>query len=162
MKTLDYIQLNADAANNIVANLKQLLADYQIFYTNLRGFHWNIKGHGFFVLHGKFEDLYNDVANKVDEIAERMLMLGGQPDNNFSEYLKISRVKEVTGVSCGDQALQNILETYGHLIKAEREVLAIASEAGDEVTVAQMSDYMKEQEKMVWMLVAYQGGDCKK
>ena len=162
MKTLDYIQLNADAANNIVANLKQLLADYQIFYTNLRGFHWNIKGHGFFVLHGKFEDLYNDVANKVDEIAERKLMLGGQPDNNFSEYLKISRVKEVTGVSCGDQALQNILETYGHLIKAEREVLAIASEAGDEVTVAQMSDYMKEQEKMVWMLVAYQGGDCKK
>ena len=162
MKTLDYIQLNADSANKIVANLKQLLADYQIFYTNLRGFHWNIKGHGFFVLHGKFEDLYNDVANKVDEIAERMLMLGGQPDNNFSEYLKISRVKEVSGVSCGDQALQNILETYGHLIKAEREVLAIASEAGDEVTVAQMSDYMKEQEKMVWMLVAYNTGNCKK
>ena len=55
MKTLDYIHLDASAVSNVVASLKQLLADYQVFYTNLRGFHWNIKGHGFFVLHGKFE-----------------------------------------------------------------------------------------------------------
>ena len=162
MKTLDYIHLDASAANNIVANLGQLLADYQIFYTNLRGFHWNIKGHGFFVLHGKFEDMYNDVAEKIDEIAERMLMLGGQPANKFSEYLKVARIQEVSGVSCGDQALQNILETYAHMIKAEREILAIASEAGDEVTAALMSDYMRGQEKLVWMLVAYQSGECKK
>ena len=53
MKTLDYIHLDASAVSNVVASLKQLLADYQVFYTNLRGFHWNIKGHGFFVLHGK-------------------------------------------------------------------------------------------------------------
>ena len=52
MRTLDYIHLDASAVSNVVASLKQLLADYQVFYTNLRGFHWNIKGHGFFVLHG--------------------------------------------------------------------------------------------------------------
>ena len=62
MKTLDYIHLDASAVSNVVASLKQLLADYQVFYTNLRGFHWNIKGHGFFVLHGKFEDMYNNAA----------------------------------------------------------------------------------------------------
>ena len=69
MKTLDYIHLDASAVSNVVASLKQLLADYQVFYTNLRGFHWNIKGHGFFVLHGKFEDMYNNAAEKVDELA---------------------------------------------------------------------------------------------
>lgn len=72
MKTLDYIHLDAVAAGKVVEALQQLLADYQVFYTNLRGFHWNIKGHGFFVLHSKFEDMYNDAAEKVDELAERI------------------------------------------------------------------------------------------
>ena len=84
MKTLDYLHLDASAVSNVVASLKQLLADYQVFYTNLRGFHWNIKGHGFFVLHGKFEDMYNNAAEKVDELAERILMLGGEPENKFT------------------------------------------------------------------------------
>ena len=137
MKTLDYLHLDASAVSNVVASLKQLLADYQVFYTNLRGFHWNIKGHGFFVLHGKFEDMYN-------------------------EYLKVARVKEVSGVSCGDEALKHILDTYGLLIGEERKLLSLASEAGDEATVALMSDYLKEQEKLVWMLVAYSTCDCKK
>ena len=83
MRTLDYIHLDASAVSNVVASLKQLLADYQVFYTNLRSFHWNIKGHGFFVLHGKFEDMYNNAAEKVDELAERILMLGGEPDVTF-------------------------------------------------------------------------------
>lgn len=155
MKTLDYIKLNESGVNNVVASLQQLLADFQIYYTNLRGFHWNIKGHDFFVLHSKFEDLYNDAAEKVDEIAERILMLGGTPANKFSDYLKMSNINEVDRVSNGEKALENILETYSHLIGEERKLLSIASQAGDEVTVALMSDYLKEQEKMVWMLTAY-------
>lgn len=162
MKTLDYLHLDASAANKVVESLQQLLADYQVFYTNLRGFHWNIKGHGFFVLHSKFEDMYNDAAEKVDELAERILMLGGVPVNKFSEYLKVAKVKEVSGVSCGDEALENILSTYGQFIAEERKLLSQASEAGDEATVALMSDYLKEQEKLVWMLVAYSTCDCKK
>ena len=75
MKTLDYLHLNETTSANVVASLKQLLADFQVHYMNLRGFHWNIKGRGFFVLHAKFEELYNDAAEKVDQIAERILML---------------------------------------------------------------------------------------
>ena len=155
MKTLNYIKLNEKEVSSVVASLQQLLADFQVYYTNLRGFHWNIKGHGFFVLHSKFEELYNDAAEKVDELAERVLMLGGTPANKFSEYLKVTKVKEVDGVSNADEALNNILETYSYLIAEERKLLSLASEVNDEVTVALMSDYLKEQEKMVWMLVAY-------
>ena len=161
MKTLDYLHLDAQAVANVVTGLQQLLADYQVFYTNLRGFHWNIKGHGFFVLHGKFEDMYNDVAEKVDQLAERILMLGGKPDNRFSEYLKVARIQEVTGVSCGDEALKHVLDTYGYLIGEERKVLSTAAEAGDDTTVGMMSEYLSAQEKMVWMLVAYYSGNCK-
>lgn len=162
MKTLDYLHLDASSASKVVEALQQLLADYQIFYTNLRGFHWNIKGHGFFILHSKFEEMYDNAAEKVDELAERILMLGGVPVNKFSDYLKVARVEEVSGISCGDEALENILNTYSHFIAEERKLLSLASEAGDEATVALMSDYLKEQEKLVWMLVAYSTCDCKK
>lgn len=155
MKTLAIIKLNESGANNVVVSLQQLLADFQVYYANLRGFHWNIKGHDFFVLHSQFEKMYDDTAEKVDEIAERILMLGGTPANKFSDYLKVANVNEVDKVTCGEKALENILDTISHLIGEERKILAIASQAGDEVTVSMMSDYLKEQEKLVWMLVAY-------
>lgn len=162
MKTLDYLHLNNAEVPAIVSGLKQLLADYQIFYTNLRGFHWNIKGHSFFILHGKFEEMYDDVAAKIDEIAERILMLGGEPDNKFSEYLKVAKLEEVSGISCADKALNNVLDTYAYLIGEERKIIEVASNAGDETTVAMLSDYLKGQEKLVWMLVAYNSGECKR
>ena len=162
MNTLNYLHLDEKRVADVVTALHLLLADFQIHYTNLRGFHWDIKGHGFFVLHSKFEDLYNDTAEKIDEIAERILTLGSVPSNKFSDYLKVARIKEISGVTCGSEAVEHILSTYGHLIGEERKVLDLAAEAGDEVTVSLMSDYLKEQEKMVWMLVAYSSCDCKK
>ena len=152
MNTLNYLHLDEKRVADVVTALHLLLADFQIHYTNLRGFHWDIKGHGFFVLHSKFEDLYNDTAEKIDEIAERILTLGSVP----------ARIKEISGVTCGSEAVEHILSTYGHLIGEERKVLDLAAEAGDEVTVSLMSDYLKEQEKMVWMLTAFSSKTCSK
>ena len=155
MKTLAFIQLTESEANKVVSSLQQLLADFQIYYTNLRGFHWNIQGPEFFVLHSQFEKMYDDVAEKVDEIAERILTLGGTPDSKFSDYLKLANINEVDKVTDGAEALQHVLQSISLLIGEERKVLSVASQAGDEVTVALMSDYLKEQEKLVWMLTAY-------
>lgn len=162
MSTLNFIHLNAAGAGEVVKGLQQLLADFQLYYTNLRGFHWEIKGHGFFTLHSKFEELYDDAAEKVDEIAERILQLGGVPANKFSEYLKIAQVEEVSGVTCGREAVENILNTISLLIKEERELLEVASGINDESTVSLLSDYLKEQEKLVWMLVAFSSDSCEK
>ena len=160
MKTLNYIKLNESGVANVVSALHQLLADFQVYYTNLRGFHWNIKGHGFFVLHEKFESMYDDAAEKVDEIAERILMLGGVPENKFSDDLKVAKIKEESDVACGSDAVSNILETYGYLIGEERKIIELANEAGDDVTADLMTGYLKEQEKMVWMLVAFSTKGC--
>lgn len=155
MKTLDFIKLNEQGAQNVSNSLQLLLADFQVYYTNLRSFHWNIKGRGFFQLHSQFEKMYDDAADKVDEIAERILMLGGVPENKFSNYLKVARIAEVGAVSDTDEAVENILKTIAHLIAEERKVLAMAADLNDEVTVSQMSDYLAEQEKLVWMLTAF-------
>lgn len=162
MKTLDYLNLNEAKVANVVSALNQLLADFQVHYTNLRGMHWDIKGHGFFVLHEKFESMYDDTAEKVDEIAERLLMLGSTPENKFSEYLKVAKVKEVSGISCGSDAVDHILDTYKHLISEERKVIELAEAANDVVTADLLTGYLKEQEKMVWMLTAFSSKTCGK
>ena len=155
MKTLDFIQLNESGAKQTVDALQNLLADLQVYYSNLRSFHWNIKGRGFFELHKHFEEMYTDIADKVDEVAERILMLGSVPENKFSEYLKVARIKEVGAVSDSQEAIHSILDTLTHLIAEERKIIALAGEYDDEVTIAQLSDYLVEQEKLVWMLTAY-------
>ena len=160
MKTLDYLNLNEARVANVVTALQNLLADFQVYYTNLRGFHWEIKGRGFFVLHEKFESMYDDTATKVDEIAERILTLGGTPENKFSGYLKVARIPEVSGVTSSQLAVDNILNTYKHFIAEERKLIDLANETNDAVTADMLTSYLKEQEKMIWMLVAFSTRNC--
>ncbi len=154
MTTKNTIGLNTRSAEKLAGELNNLLATYQVFYMNVRGYHWNIKGVNFFELHAKFEEVYNDLVVKVDEIAERILTLGYTPSNAFSEYLTKSRIKEEVGVSAAQACLNGTLTGLQTLLKQQREILSVAAEAGDEGTVSQMSDYIKEQEKLVWMFAA--------
>src|SRR5690554_6958370 len=74
--------------------LNKLLADYQIYYQNLRGLHWNVKGVKFFMLHEKYEEYYDEAAETIDEIAERILMIGGKPLHSYDAYLQTAELKE--------------------------------------------------------------------
>ncbi len=155
MKTLDFIRLDANASNQVVNALQQLLADYHVFYANLRGLHWNIQGKKFFALHQKFEELYDEVADQIDEIAERILTLGGVPAHNLSAYLKVAKLKESDYVAGSEQAVKLVLDNLAYLIAAERTVIEVAGKANDEGTTAIMSDYIRDQEKLVWMYTAW-------
>jgi starvation-inducible DNA-binding protein len=122
---------------------------------NTRGYHWNIKGDNFFELHLKFEEFYTDFQIKIDEIAERILTLGHTPLHSFTDYLKHSSIKEDTNSFVGKESLSSVLNSFEKLIQLQREILAVASEAEDEGTNALMSDYIRLQEKTIWMLTAY-------
>lgn len=151
------IGLNKEQSNQLVDELNTLLANYQMFYQNLRGFHWNIQGPQFFELHVKFEELYNDAVMKVDEIAERVLTLGGTPLHTFSDYLKHSTIKEAANVNDSTGTVSTTLANFKTLLEIERRILELSGEADDEGTNSQMSDYITQQEKTVWMLTAYLG-----
>jgi len=135
--------------------LNKLLANYSVFYQNTRGYHWNIKGDNFFELHVKFEELYNDLLVKIDEVAERILTLGYSPNHRYSDYIKESEIKESKYVSDGVRAINEILDAFKSIISIQRDILELSDEAGDEGTNALMSDYIREQEKLVWMYSAY-------
>ena len=134
-----------------------MLANYQLYYQNLRGFHWNIKGDAFFTLHLKFEELYGDAVLKIDEIAERVLTLGGTPLHTYTDYLKHSTIKEAANVTDGEGTVGTTLSNLKTLLELERNILSLAGEANDEGTDALMSGYISAQEKTVWMLSAYLG-----
>jgi starvation-inducible DNA-binding protein len=149
------IGLNEKKSNELVDMLNDLLANYQVFYQNNRGFHWNIKGEKFFELHAKFEELYTDLQEKIDEIAERVLTLGGTPVHTFEEYLKASKVKPVRNASDGRECVKALLDAFAILLEKQRALLDAAGKSGDEGTNAMMSDYIREQEKLVWMYTAW-------
>ena len=154
MKTTDYLSLDTNKTKKVSAELQNLLGEFQVYYTNLRGFHWNIKGPRFFQLHEAFEKMYDEVSDQIDEIAERILMLGETPMHNFSDYLKNNEIKETGVVSKGDEAIKLILDYLKVLIAKERKILETASDANDEGTIAIISDYILGQEKTVWMLTS--------
>ena len=147
---LDTVQSQA-----LAAELNKLLASYQILYMNVRGFHWNIRGNQFFELHLKFEEIYNDLLLKVDALAERILTLDGVPMHSFSDYLKVSAIPEQKGLHDGRACVESLLESFRELLVAQRRILGQAAESGDEGTASILSDYVQQQEKLVWMLRAY-------
>lgn len=154
MKT-NSIGLDAVKARELAEKLNLLLANFQLFYINSRGFHWNIKGDKFFELHAKFEELYTDVQLKIDEVAERILTLGHVPSHSYTDYLKLSRIKEKRNVHDGKEAVKAVLDAFRVLLELERELLTLSADAEDEGTNALMSDYIRQQEKLVWMYSSF-------
>jgi starvation-inducible DNA-binding protein len=155
MKTLNHIGLDVVKSKELAARLSDLLSNYSIFYQNVRGYHWNIKGAKFFELHLKFEELYNDLIIKIDDIAERILTLGESPKHQFTSYLTDSEIKESLEVNDGEKAISSILDSFKILLVKQRNILALSGEIDDEGTNALMSDYIREQEKLIWMYSAY-------
>lgn len=158
MSTTNHIGLDTAKSEELAGLLNGLLANYSTFYQNVRGYHWNIQGEKFFELHLKFEELYNDLFVKIDEVAERVLTLGHQPEHRYTHYLQGSDIKESSEVSNGRKAIEEILAAFKILLTKQRIILALSGEIDDEGTNAQMSDYIREQEKLVWMYSAYLNG----
>ena len=155
--TLNSIGLDTKKTKDLANDLNDLLANFQIYYQNLRGIHWNIKGKRFFDLHVKFEELYTDANMKVDLIAERILTLGDTPLHTFDDYTKLAKVPVGKNISIDEKAVRLIVDSLTQLLTIERKILNKSGEANDEGTNSMMSDFITEQEKTVWMMNAWLG-----
>ncbi len=154
MKT-NSLGLDLKKTEVLAAELNILLANFQVYYQNLRGLHWNIRGKRFFDLHVKFEELYNDSQLKIDMIAERILTLGGRPLHTFEDYIKNNKLFVGKDISKDEEAVNLIVNSLTQLLKIERVILTQSDDASDEGTNSMMSDFIKEQEKTIWMMKAW-------
>ncbi|WP_339662186.1 Dps family protein [uncultured Polaribacter sp.] len=151
------IGLDKKETANLVNELNGLLSNFQIYYQNLRGLHWNIKGKNFFELHVKFEEFYTDSQVKIDEIAERILTLQGKPLHTFTDYLANATVAVGKNISNDVEGVELVVNSLSELLKIERSILNISDESNDEGTNSMMSDFIAEQEKTIWMLNSWLG-----
>ena len=143
--------------NRLTKELNQLLSDFHIYYQNMRGAHWNIKGPRFFELHAKFEELYTEALTNIDEIAERILTIGGRPDHALETYLEKSAIKSVKDQSVDEELVKMTVANLTSLITQENKVKELASTSNDNETEDMMIGLVNTQEKIVWMFNAWLG-----
>jgi starvation-inducible DNA-binding protein len=158
MQDLTSTGLEKNSNQELAGKLNELLANYHIYYQNVRGFHWNIKGVNFFQLHAKFEELYTAALTRIDEIAERILTLGYTPLHSFTDYLSASSIKEVKNATSDRETVGTTIQNITLLIQLEREILKLAGESNDEGTLGLISTDLNENEKTFWMLNAFLNG----
>lgn len=140
----------------VAEHLDQHLADLHVLYTKLHNYHWNVEGSEFFTLHTHLEELYDATAVEIDEVAERILMIGHRPSASLSDYLNKTNLKEVKseGVS-GNAIAKELLADYGTLVAGLRAGVTAAQAANDEVSADMMIGSLSAYEKTIWMLDAY-------
>lgn len=151
------IGLEKKSSNKVADKLNILLANYHVYYQNLRNFHWNIKGESFFELHTKFEEFYTEAVENIDEIAERILTLGVRPMSEISEYIKTSKIKEAGKITDDKKMVAKVVDDMNTLLEIERQVISTAGDANDEGTIDMLTSYISSKEKSIWMLNAFLG-----
>ena len=143
--------------NTLSNELNQLLADFHVYYQNTRGAHWNVKGPRFFELHAKFEELYTEALTNIDEIAERILTIGGRPDHTLETYLDKSNISSIKDESNDEVLVKTIVSNLTTLVAQENEVKSQANKAGDNETEDMMIALVNSHEKTLWMFNSWLG-----
>ena len=147
-----HLGLGEDNRKKIAAGLSRFLADSYILYLKTHNYHWNVTGPMFNTLHIMFEEQYTEQWQALDEIAERIRALGEPAPGTFSKYIELSSIKEPQGVPAAMDMVKDLVEAQEAVVRSAREIVPVAEEAGDEVTVDLLIGRMQVHEKTAWML----------
>jgi len=145
----------------LIKEMNTQVSTWSVMYTKLHNYHWYVKGHQFFTLHAKFEELYNEATMHMDEIAERVLTLGGDPVATLKEHLELSVVKEASGKEKSDQMVSTIVSDFDNIMKSLKTGMEEAAKIGDDMTEDLLNAVYQSIEKHQWMLNAFLGEDNK-
>lgn len=148
------IGINEQDRLNVAGQLKRLLADTYTLYLQTHNFHWNVTGKQFRDLHLMFEEHYTELAQAVDDIAERIRTLGSAAPGTYKAFAELSSIKEVENVPVADEMVAILNRSHETIVRTSREALKVAQQADDESSAALISDRMRIHEKTAWMLRA--------
>ncbi len=143
----------------LIKELNTQVSTWSVMYTKLHNYHWYVKGKQFFTLHAKFEELYDEATQHMDEIAERVLTLGGKPTATMTQHLSESVVKEADGSEKAEQMVATIVADFDEIMKSLKTGMKLAGDAGDFMTEDLLNAIYQGIEKHQWMLNAFLGED---
>ncbi|WP_251549756.1 Dps family protein [Neobacillus muris] len=141
----------------LVNVLNKQIANWSVLYIKLHNYHWYVKGDQFFTLHAKFEELYNEAGLHVDELAERLLAVGGQPVATMKACLELSSIEEAAGTETAQEMVQSVVNDFSLIIGELKEGMSFTDEINDETTGDMLLAIHSALEKHVWMLKAFLG-----
>lgn len=148
------IGIPADKLAAITDGLSRLLADTYTLYLKTHNYHWNVTGPQFNTLHTMFETQYTELALAVDEIAERIRALGAWAPGSYSEFARLSSIKEAEGIPSAEAMVADLAADQAAIVRTARSVFPTADDAGDEPTADLLTQRMQAHEKTAWMLRA--------
>ena len=143
--------------NQLVNVLNKQIANWSVLYMKLHNYHWYVKGEQFFTLHAKFEEFYNEAGLHVDELAERLLSIGGNPVATMKECLELSSIREASGSEAADEMVQSVINDFSIINGELKEGMSLSDELNDETTGDMLLAIHSGLEKHVWMLTAFLG-----
>jgi starvation-inducible DNA-binding protein len=152
MSTSIDIGISEKDRKKIAAGLSKLLADTYSLYLKTHNFHWNVTGPMFQTLHLMFETQYTELALAVDLVAERIRSLGFPAPGTYSEYAKLSSIKETSGVPKAVDMIQLLVEGQEAVVRTARSIFPAAEAAHDEATADLLTQRIQLHEKTAWML----------
>ncbi len=144
-------------SKDTISHLNGLVADFTVFYQKLRHYHWNVKGERFFELHLKFEEIYTQVGDVIDQIAERIVGLEGTPLHTLAHMLDESVISEDPEVPDGAVMVARIVDDIVKLNNKLKEAIAAAEAINDRTTFNLLDGIHDGLEGHLWMLKAWQG-----
>lgn len=150
------IGLSKDSLQGSITLLNDALADQHVLYIKLRNYHWNVSGPRFYMLHGLFENQYDQLEGAIDDTAERVRALGGIPLGTMQEFLDRSQLSESPGaVPDADSMVSNLLADHEAIIRKLRSGIEVAADAYDDQGTSDFfTQLIQSHEKMAWMLRA--------
>ncbi|WP_379132312.1 Dps family protein [Paenibacillus sp. sgz500958] len=137
------------------AALNRQTANWTVLGVKLHHYHWYVGGTHFFTLHTKFEELYNEAAGYVDELAERLLAIGGRPASTMKEYLALSEIQEGRGGEDAKEMVGQLVKDFALVAEELKAAIAQAEELSDQPTADLLIGIRSSVEKHSWMLNAY-------
>lgn len=149
--TID-IGIPAEQREKIAEGLARLLADTYTLYLKTHNYHWNVTGPLFNTLHSMFEEQYTELAQAVDEIAERIRALGHFAPGSYKAFAKLASVEEEEGVPSAEEMIRQLVVGQETVARTAREAFPVADDAGDQPTADLLTQRMQVHEKNAWML----------
>ena len=138
---------------NILNNLNAFLSDLNVFYRKLQNYHWNIKGKDFFTVHAKLEEYYNEINTEIDELAEHILSIGGQPLGTLKDYINVSKITEAENKKVDCAIIFNeVINDFSTLLQDVVEIKELADKNEEYKTSALMDEFIENYSKKLWML----------
>lgn len=142
---------------SLTDTLNKQVANWGVLYIKLHNYHWYVKGSQFFTLHTKFEELYTEAAAHLDELAERLLTIGGKPVATMNGFLEEASVRDAAGNETAEQMVQEIVRDFTQIIGELKQGMDLAESVNDEITGDMLLAIHSSLEKHVWMLNSFLG-----